>query len=404
MGKLGAAVARAVVVTALTAAPALAQKTYDAGASDTEIRIGNINPYSGPASAYGLIGRTLDAFFKKVNAEGGINGRKVTFISYDDAYTPSKTVEQARKLVESDEVLLITQSLGTAHNTAIMRHMNNGKVPQLFVAAGATKFGDPKNYPWTMGWQPNYQSEARVYAKYLLEHHPRGKIGILYQNDDYGKDYIKGLKDGLAGKIPIVSEQSYEFTDATINSQMISLQAAGANILFNVATPKFAAQAIRKAAEMKWSPVHVLNNVSNSVGGVLRPAGLDNAKGVLSSVYYKDPTNAAWKDDADYRAWAAFMEQYFPDGDRTSSFTVYAYAVANTLVQVLKQCGDDLTRANVMKQAANLKDVEIPMLLPGVRINTGPGDYNPVEQMQMMRFTGERWDAFGPVLTGGLGS
>ena len=279
------------------AAPATAQKKYDPGASDTEIKIGNINPYSGPASAYGTIGRTFDAFFKKINAQGGINGRKITFISYDDGYSPPKTVEQARKLVESDEVLLIFQSLGTAHNTAIQRYLNGKKVPQLFVATGATKFGDPQNYPWTMGWQPNYQSEARIYAKYLLQNHPNGKIGVLYQNDDYGKDLIKGLKDGLAGKMQIVSEQPYETTDPTINSQVISLQGSGADVFFNVATPKFAAQAIRKVAELGWKPVHILNNVSNSVGGVLQPAGFENAKGVLSTQYYKDPTDTTWKND-----------------------------------------------------------------------------------------------------------
>jgi len=391
------------MVLALTVSAA-AQKKYDPGASDSTIKIGNINPYSGPASAYGLIGRTLAAYFNKVNAEGGINGRKVTFISYDDGYSPPKTVEQARKLVESDEVLLIFQSLGTAHNSAIQRYLNGKKVPQLFVAAGATKFGDPKNFPWTMSWQPNYQSEGRVYAKYLLQNHPGGKIGILYQNDDYGKDYVKGLKDGLAGKIPIVSEQAYETTDATVTSQIISLKGAGADILFNVATPKFAAQAIRKAAELGWKPVHLLNNVSASVGSVLQPAGFDNAMGVLSTAYIKDPTDPTWKADAGYREWLAFMEKYFPEGDRTSNFTVYAYSVAQTLVHVLRQCGDELTRENVMKQAASLKSVTVPMLLPGITLNTGPNDYFPIEQMQMMRFNGERWELFGPVLSGEVGS
>ncbi|HLA20619.1 MAG TPA: ABC transporter substrate-binding protein [Pseudolabrys sp.] len=391
------------MMLALTVSAA-AQKKYDPGASDSTIKIGNINPYSGPASAYGLIGRTLAAYFNKVNAEGGINGRKVTFISYDDGYSPPKTVEQARKLVESDEVLLIFQSLGTAHNSAIQRYLNGKKVPQLFVAAGATKFGEPKNFPWTMSWQPNYQSEGRVYAKYLLQNHPGGKIGILYQNDDYGKDYVKGLKDGLAGKIPIVSEQAYETTDATVTSQIISLKGAGADILFNVATPKFAAQAIRKAAELGWKPVHLLNNVSASVGSVLQPAGFDNAMGVLSTAYIKDPTDPTWKADAGYREWLAFMEKYFPEGDRTSNFTVYAYSVAQTLVHVLRQCGDELTRENVMKQAASLKSVTVPMLLPGITLNTGPNDYFPIEQMQMMRFNGERWELFGPVLSGEVGS
>ncbi|MBV9236866.1 MAG: ABC transporter substrate-binding protein [Xanthobacteraceae bacterium] len=401
--RLKAPVLSALAMLVLSA-PALAQKHYDPGATDTEIKIGNINPYSGPASAYGAIGRTIAAYFAKVNAEGGINGRKINFISYDDGYSPPKTVEQARKLVESDEVLLIFQSLGTAHNSAIERYMNSKGVPQLFVATGATKFGDPKNFPWTMGWQPNYQSEGRIYAKYVLEHQPNGKIGVLYQNDDYGKDLLKGIKDGLQGKIAIVSEQAYETTDPTINSQMISLKTSGADILFNVATPKFAAQAIRKAAELDWHPLHIVNNVSNSVGSVLQPAGLENAKDLLSTHYIKDPTDPAWKDDQNFKDWQAFMEKYFPDGDRTSSFTVYGYAVAHTMVHVLEQCGNDLTRANVMKQAASLKDLSNPMLLPGITINTSATDFFPIEQMRMMRFTGERWELFGPVLSGEVGS
>ncbi|MBV8509714.1 MAG: ABC transporter substrate-binding protein [Xanthobacteraceae bacterium] len=401
--RLKAPVLSALAMLVLSA-PALAQKHYDPGATDTDIKIGNINPYSGPASAYGAIGRTIAAYFAKVNAEGGINGRKINFISYDDSYSPPKTVEQARKLVESDEVLLIFQSLGTAHNSAIERYMNSKGVPQLFVATGATKFGDPKNFPWTMGWQPNYQSEGRIYAKYVLEHQPNGKIGVLYQNDDYGKDLLKGIKDGLQGKIAIVSEQAYETTDPTINSQMISLKTSGADILFNVATPKFAAQAIRKAAELDWHPLHIVNNVSNSVGSVLQPAGLENAKDLLSTHYIKDPTDPAWKDDQNFKDWQAFMEKYFPDGDRTSSFTVYGYAVAHTMVHVLEQCGNDLTRANVMKQAASLKDLSNPMLLPGITINTSATDFFPIEQMRMMRFTGERWELFGPVLSGEVGS
>jgi branched-chain amino acid transport system substrate-binding protein len=399
--KVPALSALAMVVSCI---PALAQKHYDPGATDTEIKIGNINPYSGPASAYGTIGRTIAAYFAKVNAEGGINGRKINFISYDDGYSPPKTVEQARKLVESDEVLLIFQSLGTAHNSAIERYMNSKGVPQLFVATGATKFGDPKNFPWTMGWQPNYQSEGRIYAKYVLEHRPNGKIGVLYQNDDYGKDLLKGIKDGLQGKTAIVSEQPYETTDPTINSQMISLKTSGADILFNVATPKFAAQAIRKVAELDWHPLHIVNNVSNSVGSVLQPAGLENAKDLLSTHYIKDPTDPTWKDDQNFKDWQAFMEKYFPDGDRTSSFTVYGYAVAHTMVHVLERCGDDLTRANVMKQAASLKDLSNPMLLPGITINTSATDFFPIEQMRMMRFTGERWELFGPVLSGEVGS
>jgi branched-chain amino acid transport system substrate-binding protein len=393
----------AMAVAAMAASEAAAQKKYDPGASDSEIKIGNINPYSGPASAYGEIGKTEAAYFRKVNVEGGVNGRKINFISYDDGYSPPKTVEQARKLVESDEVLLIFQSLGTAHNTAIQRYMNAKKVPQLFVATGATKWNDPKHFPWTMGWQPSYQSEARIYAQYLMKNHPQGKIGVLYQNDDYGKDYIKGLKDGLNGKMPIVAEAPYEATDPTVDSQIINLKASGADIVFNVATPKFAAQAIKKVAELGWKPVHLLNNVSNSVGSVLKPAGLDNAKGVLSTAYLKDPTDPTWKDDPAYKEWLAFMDKYYPDGDKTSTFTVYGYLAAQTLVAVLKQSGDNLTRENVMKQAAGLKNVELDMLLPGSRINTGPNDFAPIKQMQMERYNGERWELFGPIMNGEVG-
>jgi branched-chain amino acid transport system substrate-binding protein len=384
-------------------APAAAQKKYDPGASDAEIRIGNIAPYSGPASAYGTIGKTLAAYFNKVNAEGGINGRKITFVSYDDGYAPPKTVEQARRLVENDDMLLILNSLGTASNTAIQKYMNAKKVPQLFVATGATKFGDPKSFPWTMGWQPNYQSEGRVFAQYLLKNHPNGKIGILLQNDDYGKDYVKGLKDGLNGKIPIVAELPYEPTDPTVDSQIINLKASGADIFYNVTTPKFAAQAIRKAAEIGWKPVHLLNSVSASTGAVLKPAGLENAKGVLTLSYLKDPTDPLWNDDAGKKEWLAFMDKYYPEGDKTSTFTVYGHLVAQTMVQVLKQCGDDLTRENVMRQSANLKDIGLGMLLPGVKLNTSATDFYPIEQMQMARFTGESFELFGPVITGDVG-
>jgi branched-chain amino acid transport system substrate-binding protein len=391
------------VLCVALAGPAIAQKKYDTGASDTEIKIGNIMPYSGPASAYGTIGKALGAYFNKVNAEGGINGRKITFITYDDGYAPPKTVEQARRLVENDDVLLILNSLGTAHNTAIQKYMNTKKVPQLFVATGATKFGDPKNFPWTMGWQPNYQSEGRIYAQYILKNHPNGKIGILFQNDDYGKDYVKGLKDGLAGKAMIVAELPYEPTDPTVDSQMVSLKASGADIFFNVTTPKFAAQSIKKAAEIGWKPVHLLNSVSASVGAVMKPAGLENGKDVLTAVYGKDPTDPVWKDDPGMKEWVAFMDKYYPDGDKSSSFPVYGYSVARTMVQVLQQCGDDLTRANVMKQAASLKDYETGMALPGIKINTSPTDFYPIEQMQMGRFDGQSFVPFGPILSGEIG-
>jgi len=393
----------ALLACGLFVSPAVAQKKYDPGASDTEIRIGNIMPYSGPASAYGTIGKALAAYFNKINAEGGVNGRKITFISYDDGYAPPKTVEQARRLVENDEVLLILNSLGTAHNTAIQKYMNAKKVPQLFVATGATKFGDPKNFPWTMGWQPNYQSEGRIFAQYILKNHPDGKIGILFQNDDYGKDYVKGLKDGLAGKMMIVAELPYEATDPTVDSQMVSLKASGADIFYNVTTPKFAAQSIKKAAEIGWKPVHLLNSVSASVGAVMKPAGLENGKGVLTAVYGKDPTDPVWKDDPGMKEWVAFMDKYYPDGDKTSSFPVYGYSIARTMVQVLQQCGNDLTRENVMRQAASLKDFETGMALPGITINTSPTDFYPIEQMQMGRFTGESFVPFGPILSGEVG-
>jgi len=304
-------------IAAVVASPVAAQKKYDPGASDREIKVGNIMPYSGPASAYGEIGKTEAAYFQKVNAEGGINGRKINFISYDDGYSPPKTVEQARKLVESDEVLLIFQSLGTAHNTAIQRYVNAKKVPQLFVATGATKWNDPQHFPWTIGWQTNYQSEARIYAQYLLKNYPQGKVGVLYQNDDFGKDYLKGLKDGLNGKIQIVAEMPYEPTDPTVDSQIVNLKASGADIFFNFATPKFAAQAIKKIAELGWRPVHLLSNVSASIGAVLKPAGFANAKGVLTASYLKDPTDPTWKNDVAYKEWSAFMDKYYPDGDKT---------------------------------------------------------------------------------------
>jgi branched-chain amino acid transport system substrate-binding protein len=388
------------VGTACNVHAVAAQKQYGPGASDAAIKIGNIMPYSGPASAYGVIGQTEAAFFKMINDRGGINGRKIDFVSYDDAYSPANTVEQARRLVEDDGVLFIFNSLGTPTNTAIERYMNAKKVPQLFVATGATKWNDPKHFPWTMGWQPSYQAEAQIYAHYLLQHEPHGKIGILYQDDDYGRDYVKGLRDGLAAKIPVVSEMPYETTDPTVDSQMVSLEVSGADIFFDVTTPKFAAQAIKKAAELRWKPLHILNNVSASVGAVLKPAGLANSQGIISTAYLKDPSDPQWQNDPGFKQWSDFMEKYFPSGDKNNAFTVYGYSVAQTLVQVLKQCGDDLTRDNVIKQAANLRDLHVDMLLPGISINTGPDDYAPIKQLQMMRFTGERWQLFGPVLTG----
>jgi branched-chain amino acid transport system substrate-binding protein len=395
----------AIALLAATSSGALAQKKYDTGATDTEIKIGNIMPYSGPASAYGVIGKTEDAYFKKINAEGGINGRKINFVSYDDGYSPPKTVEQARKLVESDEVLFIFNSLGTPPNSAIQKYMNSKKVPQLFVATGATKWNDPKEFPWTMGWQPNYQSESRIYAKYILKEMPNAKIAILYQNDDYGKDYVKGLKDGLGAKAAsmIVAEESYETTQPTIDSSIVKLKSTNADVFFNVTTPKFAAQAIKKMAEIEWKPLHIINNVSSSIGSVMKPAGFENAQNIISSNYLKDTSDPQWKDDAGMKAFDEFLAKYFPEGNRVDSSVMYGYTVAQGLVQVLKQCGDNLTRENVMKQAANIKNLEISSLLPGVKVNTGPEDFAPISQLQLMKFKGEKWDLFGEVISGDVG-
>ncbi|WP_407193413.1 ABC transporter substrate-binding protein [Bradyrhizobium sp. STM 3566] len=398
-GKLAAA-SLALALIAASASTASAQKKYDTGATGTEIKIGNIMPYSGPASAYGIIGRTEAAYFKKVNDEGGINARKINFISYDDAYSPPKTVEQARKLVESDEVLLIFNSLGTPSNSAIQKYMNSKKVPQLFVATGATKWNDPKDFPWTMGWQPNYQSETQIYAKYILKEMPNAKIAVLFQNDDYGKDYLKGLKDGLGAKAAsmIVAEESYETSEPTIDNHIVKLKATGADIFVNITTPKFAAQAIKKNAEIGWKPIHFLNNVSASVGSVIKPAGFENAQGIISAAYLKDTTDAQWANDAGMKAFLDFMTKYFPEGDKTDNGTIVGYGVAQTLVQVLKNCGDDLTRANVMKQAASLKDFRTEVLLPGIKINTSATDFAPISSLQLQRFKGERWELFGDVI------
>jgi branched-chain amino acid transport system substrate-binding protein len=405
MRALIASVALCVIAVGSSTSPAGAQKKYDPGASDTEIRVGNIMPYSGPASAYGTIGKAQAAYFRMINETGGINGRKINFISYDDGYSPPKTVEQARKLVEGDEVLLIFQSLGTAPNSAIQKYMNARKVPQIFVATGATKWGDPKNFPWTMGFQPNYQSEGRIYAKYILDKHPAGKIAVLFQNDDYGKDVLKGVRDGLGDKnAMIVAEMPYEPADPTVDSQIVRLKASGADIFINITTPKFAAQAIKKVAELGWKPLHILNNVSASIGSVLRPAGFENARGIITTTYLKDPTDPALAKDPGLMAWTAFMDKYYPEGDKTNSSNVSAHATAALLVQVLKQCGDNLTRENVMRQAANLKDVELEMLMPGIKVNTSPKDYFPLEELQMRRFSGERWESFGPIMSGEIGS
>jgi len=380
----------ALLAAALASPTALAQKT---------IKIGNTNPYSGPASAYGTIGKTIGAYWKMVNEKGGINGRMVEWISYDDGYSPPKTVEMARRLVEQDQVLLIFQSLGTPPNSAIHKYMNAKKVPHLFVATGATKWNDPKSYPWTMGWQPNYQTEGRIYAEHILKNNPKAKIGVLYQNDDYGKDYLKGFKDGLGDKVSmIVKEVSYEVADPTVDSQMVQLQASGADTFFNITTPKFAAQAIRKAYDSGWKPTHYLNNVSASIGSVLKPAGLEKAVGLISTQYIKDPLDEQWKNDASVNEWKAFMGKYYPDGNLADASNIYGYTVAQTMHQVLKQAGNDLSRANIMKQAANLKNFRPETLLPGIRINTSATDFAPIESEQLIRFDGKEWKRFGAIL------
>jgi ABC-type branched-subunit amino acid transport system substrate-binding protein len=394
----------AFVLLAASSNGALAQKKYDTGATDTEIKIGNIMPYSGPASAYGVIGKTEQAYFNKINAEGGINGRKINFISYDDGYSPPKAVEQARKLVESDEVLFVFNSLGTPSNSAIHKYMNAKKVPQLFVATGATKWNDPKDFPWTMGWQPNYQSEAHIYAKYLLKEKPDAKIAVLYQNDDYGKDYLKGLKDGLGTKASmIVAEESYETTEPTIDNHIVKLKSSGADVFIDITTPKFAAQAIKKVAEVDWKPLHILNNVGASVGSVLKPAGFDNSQGIISAAYLKDVSDPQWDNDPGMKTFLDFLAKDFPEGNKLDASIVVGYSVAQTMVQVLKQCGDDLTRENVMKQAANLKDFRVELLLPGIKINTSPTDFAPISQLQLMKFKGEKWELFGDIVSGDVG-
>jgi ABC-type branched-subunit amino acid transport system substrate-binding protein len=395
----------AFALLAASSSGALAQKKYDTGATDTEIKIGNIMPYSGPASAYGVIGKTEAAYFKKINAEGGINGRKINFISYDDGYSPPKTVEQARKLVESDEVLLVFNSLGTPPNSAIHKYMNAKKVPQLFVATGATKWNDPKDFPWTMGWQPNYQSEGRIYAKYILKEKPSAKIAVLYQNDDYGKDYLKGLKDGLGAKAAsmIIAEESFETTEPTVDNHIVKLKSTGADLFVDIATPKFAAQAIKKVAEIEWKPLHILNNVSASVGSVIKPAGFENSQGIVSAAYLKDASDPQWDNDPGMKKFYEFLAKDFPEGNKLDGSVIVGYGVAQTMVEVLKMCGDNLTRENIMKQAANLKNFRTEVLLPGIAINTSPSNFAPIGQLQLMKFKGERWELFGDIISGDVG-
>ena len=371
------------------------------GVTATEIKIGNTNPHSGPASAYGSIANAEVAFFKMINDQGGINGRKVNFITLDDAYSPPKTVEQTRKLVEQEGVAFLFNSLGTPTQTAVQRYLNAHKVPQLFVSTGADKWADPKHFPWTMGWQPSYRTEAAIYAKYILKEKPDARIAVLYQNDDFGKDYLAGLKDGLGDAYAkmVVKEVSYETTDPTIDSQAVTLQSSGADVLVTGATPKWAAQTIRKIAELNWHPLHFMTNVSISVGSVLKPAGLENAKGLVTASYLKDPTDKQWDNDPGMKEWRAFMAKYMPGADVTDGNHVFGYGVSITMVQVLKQCGNDLSRANIMKQAANIHDEVVPTLLPGIKVSTSPTNFHPIRSMQLSRWTGTTWDLFGEVIT-----
>jgi ABC-type branched-subunit amino acid transport system substrate-binding protein len=384
----------------LAGTPALAQKKYDSGASDTEIKIGQTVPFSGPYSVYAGIGKTEAAYLKMINDQGGINGRKLNLIQYDDAYSPPKTVEQVRKLVEGDEVLFTFQLIGSAANAAVEKYLNIKKVPQLLASTGASRFADPKDYPWTIAFNPNYQSEGRIYAKYILTNHPNAKIGILYQNDDMGRDYVAGLKSGLGTKASsmIVGEASYEVTDPTVDSQVVKLKSTGADLFFDASTPKFAAQAIRKLADLAWTPVHILDINASPISATLKPAGLDISKGIISTNYGKDPNDPQWKDDPGVKAYFAFMEKYYPEGDKLNTVNVYGYAVAELLVHILRQGGDDVSRENIMRQATNIKGFVGSLALPGISVNTSPNDYRVNKQMQMMRFNGERWDLFGPII------
>jgi branched-chain amino acid transport system substrate-binding protein len=385
---------------ALATPQAYAQKKYDPGATDTEIKIGQTLPFSGPASAYASIGKTQAAYFNMINEQGGVNGRKINLIQYDDSYSPPKAVEQVRKLVESDEVLLMFQMIGTPSNAAVQKYLNTKKVPQLFAATGASRFTDPKNFPWTLGFNPSYFVEGRIYGQHILKQYPNAKVGVLYQNDDLGRDYLNGIKSGLGDKAAtmIVAEASYEVSDPTVDSQILKLKSAGADVLFSASTPKFAAQAIKKNAELGWKPVHILDINATSVGAVMQPAGLEASKGVISVNYGKDPLDPTWKDDPGMKKYFDFMAKYYPEGDKNSNFNAYGFSTAQLMVHVLKQCGDDLTRENVLKQATNLKDVQLDLALPGIVGNTTPNDYRVNRQLQMMRFNGERWEMFGPIL------
>jgi branched-chain amino acid transport system substrate-binding protein len=400
---VSAAAATAFVV--LTSQGAMAQKVYDTGATDTEIKIGNVEAYSGPASAYGVIGKTEDAYFKMINDAGGINGRKINFISYDDGYSPPKTVEQVRKLIESDEVFLIFNALGTPTQSAVQKYQNTKKVPQLFLATGASKWNDPKDFPWTMGFQPSYRVEARIFAKYILKNKPDAKVAVFYQNDDFGKDYVAGLKDIFGDQTSklIIAEESYETSEPSVDSHIVKLKGTGADVLVNISTPKFAAQTIKKMAELEWKPMHLMTDVSISIGAVMKPAGLEASEGVLSAGYLKDASDPQWKNDEGMKKFMAFADKYMPGSNISDANMVYGFAAAETMVQVLKQAGDNLTRENVMKQAASLKGFAPDTLIPGITITTSPTDFAPVEQLKMMQFKNGQWELFGDIISAETG-
>jgi len=399
--RIFAALASGLAMFALSPSDTFAQSKYDTGANDREIKIGNILAYSGPVSSLGIIGKIEAAYFKKINDEGGVNGRTINFISYDDAYSPPKTVEQARRLVESDEVLLIFNPVGTPTNAAIQKYMNTKRVPQLFVGGGATRWNNPAEFPWTMGFQPNYQTEGRIFAKYILTTKPDAKIAVLYQNDDLGKDYLKGLRDGLGDKASmIVAEESYEISEPVIDSHIVKLKASGADTFISIALPKVAAQSIRKISELSWKPLFILSSIGASIGTVIRPAGFENSQGIISTVYLKDPSDPQWANDEAKQRFDAFLAKYAPEADKNDYFVVYAYVISQTMVKVLQQCGNDLTRANIMRQAANLKDFRPDMLLPGIALNTSPTDFAPMKDMRTARLKGERWEIFGDIMSG----
>jgi len=404
MSWLASFAAAAVFMVAATTG-ALAQKKYDTGVTDTEIKIGNVEAYSGPASAYGVIGKTEDAYFKMINEQGGINGRKINFISYDDGYSPPKTVEQIRKLIESDEVFLVFNALGTPTQSAVQKYQNAKKVPQLFVASGASKWNDPKDFPWTMGFQPSYRVEARIFAKYILKTKPDAKVAVFYQNDDFGKDYLAGLKEVFGDKTSqiVIAEESYETTEPSIDSHIVKLKGTGADVFVDIATPKFAAQAIKKMGELEWKPMHLLTDVSISIGAVMKPAGLDASEGVLSATYIKDASDSQWAADPGMKKFLGFVDKYMPGANISDTNVVYGYAAAQTMVQVLQQAGDTLTRENIMKQAASLKDFAPDTILPGVKLNTSATDFAPIQQLQMMQFKAGKWVMFGDVISAETG-